>query len=130
MKLNYILQYFIIKTNEKNFFRHWLILTKPLHKLPNQKIEVVALLLHTYFNFKKEISNDDLAWKLTFDYDSKLKIKNEMGISTDQIFSNLLTTLRRDKVIINNKISKSFIPNIDLKNTNMFSLIYKFEIND
>ena len=120
----------LIKTNEKNFFRHWLILTKPLHKLPNQKIEVVALLLHTYFNFKKEISNDDLAWKLTFDYDSKLKIKNEMGISTDQIFSNLLTTLRRDKVIINNKISKSFIPNIDLKNTNMFSLIYKFEIND
>lgn len=120
----------LIKTNEKNFFKHWLILTKPLHKLSDQKIKVVSLLLYSYFNFKKEISNDNLAWKLTFDYDNKSKIKKEMEISNDQIFNNLLSTLRKDKIIVNNKINKSFIPNINLKTNNTFSIVYKFEIND
>lgn len=119
----------LIKTNEKDFFMHWLVLTKPLHKLSNQKIKLIALLLYDYFEFKKEISNDDLAWKLTFDYDNRTKLKKELNIKSDQIFNNLLYSLRKDKVIIDNKLNKSFIPIFDLTKSNNFSLIYKFEIN-
>lgn len=119
----------LIKSNVKNFFKHWLVLTKPLHKLNNQEISVLHLLIYYYFDFKKEISNDALAWKLTFDYDNKLKIKEELGIKVDQSLSNILYSLRKKNIIKDNVVSKSFIPNIDL-NTNTFTLSYKFEINE
>lgn len=120
----------LIKTTEKNFFKHWMNFTKPLHKLNNQEVNIVSLLLYYYFQFKKETNNDDIAWKLTFDYDTKAKIKEELELSTDQGMRNILTTLRKKKVIIDNKISPSFIPTIDLKKSKSFSLIFKFEIND
>jgi len=119
----------LIKTTSKNFFKHWLVLTQPLHKMNTQSINVTALFLYYYFEFKKEISNDDLAWKLTFDYDTKTKIKEELNISQDQVLRNMMTVLRKDKVIVDNKINKSFIPIIDLNKSNSFSLIYKFEID-
>ncbi len=119
----------LIKTNVKNFFNHWLVLTRPLHKLKQQEISVLALLLYHYFEFKKDITNDELAWKLTFDYDTKVKIKNELNIKLDQSINNILYSLRKKKIIIDQSISKSFIPNIDLNKDNNFSLIFKFEID-
>lgn len=120
----------IIKTKEKTFFKHWLTLTEPLHKLNKKEIEVLSLFMFYYFEFKKEIANEELCWKLTFDHDIKLKILNELNLSSDQILQNILTGLRKKQIIINNKINISFIPQIDLKKSNTFSLIYKFEIND
>ena len=120
----------LIKTNVKNFFNHWLILTKPLHKLKPQEISVLYLLIYYYFEFKKDMTNDELAWKLTFDYDTKVKIKDELNIKVDQSITNILYSLRKKKVIVDNKVSKSFIPNIDFKTSNTFTLVYKFEIED
>lgn len=119
----------IIKTKYKSFFKHWLTLTEPLHKLNKKEIEVLALLLYYYFEFKKEINNDNLSWKLTFDHDTKSKIINELNLSSDQILQNVLTALRKKKIVLNNKINQSFIPEMDLTKSNIFSIIYKFEIN-
>lgn len=119
----------LIKTNVKNFFKHWLMLTKPLHKLKPQEMNAIAALLYYYFEFKKEIQNDDLAWKLTFDYDTKHKIYKDLDI-IEGTFNNTLYALRKKKIIIDNKINKSFIPILDLTTSNTYSLIFKFEIND
>jgi len=81
------------------------------------------------FEFKKEIQNDDLAWKLTFDYDTKHKIYAELNV-IEGSFNNTLYALRKKKIIIDNKINKSFIPILDLTTSNTYSLIFKFEIND
>jgi len=120
----------IIKTNTKNFFKYWLILTKPLHKLKQREINVLALLIYYYFEFKKEVLNDDLAWKLTFEHDTKLKIKEDLNIKLDQSITNIIYALGKKKIIVNKSINKSFMPNIDLNKDNKFSLIFKFEIND
>ena len=119
----------LIKTNIQNFFKHWLTLTKPLHKLKPQEMNAIASLLYYYFEFKKEIQNDDLAWKLTFDYDTKHKIYAELNV-IEGSFNNTLYALRKKKIIIDNKINKSFIPILDLTTSNTYSLIFKFEIND
>jgi hypothetical protein len=117
----------LIKTNSKNFFKHWLILTKPLHKLKSQEINVLALLLYNYFELKKQITNDDLSWKLTFDYDTKLKIRTELNI-IEASFNNVIYSLRKKKIITEGKINKSFVPILNLESSNTYSLIFKFEI--
>lgn len=117
----------IIKTNSKKFFNYWLLLTKPLHKLKPIEVNVLALLLYYYFEFKKEIKNDSIAWKLVFEHDIKLKIKNELNIKCDQSITNVIYKLRKKNIIINNTVNKSFIPNIDDKTS---LLVFKFEIND
>lgn len=118
----------LIKTSSKNFFKHWLILTRPLHKLKPQEINTLSLLLYHYFEYKKEITNDDLAWKLTFDYDTRNKIREELNI-IEASFNNVLYSLRGKNIIKDNKINKSFIPILDLKTSNTYSLIFKFEID-
>ena len=120
----------LIKTNQKNFFKHWMNFTRPLHGLNKTESSTIALLLYNYFELKKDISNDDLAWKLVFDYDTKLKIKEELNFKTSQSLDNLLFALRKKNIIINNKINKSYIPIIDLDQSNTFSIVYKFEINE
>jgi len=117
----------LIKTNSKNFFKHWLILTRPLHKLKSQEINVLALLLYNYFELKKQITNDDLSWKLTFDYDTKLKIRRELNIMQAS-FNNVIYSLRKKKIITEGKINKSFVPILNLESSNTYSLIFKFEI--
>lgn len=118
----------LIKTNIKNFFKHWLTLTKPLHKLKPQEMNAIAALLYYYFEYKKDISNDELAWKLTFDYDTKHKIYQELNV-IEGSFNNTLYSLRKKNVITDNKINKSFIPVLDLTTSNTYSLIFKFEID-
>ena len=54
-------------------------MTKPFHKLSKHQYHTLALLLYYFDKFKYELNNEDLAWKLTFDYDTKLKIKEELG---------------------------------------------------
>ncbi len=119
----------IIKTNEKNFYKHWLTLTKPLHKLSNQKMHVISLFLYEYFKLKGKV-DDNLIWNIVFSKEIRDKVRKEVGIKDQGQFNNLLTKLRKeDKVLINNRISNSFIPKLDLSQSNEFNLIYKFEIN-
>lgn len=64
----------LIKTNEKKFFKHWLILTKALHKLSDQKIDVISLFLYEYFKLKGKVG-EDILWNIVFSKDIKDKVR-------------------------------------------------------
>jgi len=119
----------LIRTTRKNFFKHWLSLTKPFHKLRPQEQDVLALLLYYYFEYKKDIKRDDLVWKMVFDYDTKMLMKEDLSGMKDVIFQNTLSSLRKKEVVKDKQVNPSFIPNIT-KDANNFNLIFKFEIND
>ena len=118
----------LIRTTRKNFFKHWLSLTKPFHKLRPQEQDVLALLLYYYFEYKKDIKRDDLVWKMVFDYDTKMLMKEDLSGMKDVIFQNTLSSLRKKEVVKDKQVNPSFIPNIT-KDANNFNLIFKFEIN-
>lgn len=118
-----------IKTSKRNFFKHWLSLTKPFHKLRQQEQDVLALLLYHYFEFKKDIKKDYLVWKMVFDYDTKMIMKEELGGMKDVIFQNVLSKLRKKNIIKDGKILDSYIPNIE-PDAKTFSVIFKFILND
>jgi hypothetical protein len=117
-----------ININLKKLFSIWLDITEPLHNLRTQEKRVLSLLLYHYYILQKEITNDSIVWKVLFDYDKKLEIRKELDIKNPS-FNNVLTSLRKKNVIINDKISNIYIPNIE-KNANNFKIVFNFNIID
>jgi len=61
-----------------------------------------------------------------FDYDTKMKIKEDLNMK-DSALQTVLTKLRKKKIIIDNKVSPIFIPSLELNSKN-FKMIYNFNI--
>jgi len=117
-----------INVSLKQLFNKWLSITASFHKLNNQQQQVLALLLYYHYTLKKDITNNKLLWKIVFDYDTKLKIKEELNMN-DSIFQNILSMLRRKKVIIDNEVVSFYIPDLDL-GSKSFKVVFNFNIVD
>lgn len=117
-----------INVKIKNFFLRYIEFLQPFHKLQKQQYTVVALLLYYRYQYSKEITNNKILWKTVFDYDAKILITDELGI-TLQGLENIYTKLRKNKVIINNEISSVYIPELNKKNKT-FTININFKIVD
>jgi hypothetical protein len=115
-----------INTTIKKLFKDWLYLTKIFHKLTDQQINILSLFLYEYYKLKKEVTNERIINEVLFDYKIKMKIKEELGIK-DPSLQNAMTIFRKKGIIVNNQLSKLFIPQIE-KDANNFKLIYNFNI--
>lgn len=112
----------------KKLFNLWLNITSTFHNLTKQQIDVLALLLYYHKVLSDEITNKKILWKIVFDYETKQKIKDELGIS-DASLQNVLTSLRKKNIISNNQIVSTYIPNIE-KNSSNFKIVFNFNIID
>jgi hypothetical protein len=115
-----------INTTIKKLFKDWLYLTKIFHKLTDQQINILSLFLYEYYKLKKEVTNERIINEVLFDYKIKMKIKEELGIK-DPSLQNAMTIFRKKGIVVNNQLSKLFIPQIE-KDANNFKLIYNFNI--
>lgn len=115
-----------INVSVKNFFFKWMELTKPFHKLRPKEIQIVALILYHYYRLKQDVTNDKILWKLVFDYDTKVLIAEEAGISMSGL-ENMYSSLRKKNVIVDNKITKHYVPELHKKSKN-FKIIFNFNI--
>jgi hypothetical protein len=117
----------------KDLFIRWLDITKAFHKLNNQQQQVLALLLYHHYQYKKEITNNKILWKVLFDYDTKLKIREDEIFGdkemNNNVLHNIMSSLRKKKIIVDGQISPMFIPQLtnDCKN---FKVIFNFNIVD
>lgn len=116
----------VIPVSKSLLFFRWLELTRPLHNLKGNQLKVLAWLLYYYYDYKKTIDSDEVIWKLVFNYDTKAKIKESVGIE-DASFQNTLSILRKKGAIVNNQVAKPYIPEMD-KDAKSFKLIYHFKI--
>ena len=116
-----------IKTTVKNLFFKWLDITKPFHRLTPQQQKVLALILYYNHIYKKEVKNDEIRWKLVFNYDTRMAIKEELGIKEGG-FLNILTKLRKKNIIKDNKVISTYVPNVDL-DSRVFKVIFNFNID-
>lgn len=117
-----------INTTIKKLFRDWLFLTKIFHGLTKQQIDILALFLYEHYKLKKEITNEKILNKVLFDYSTKMAIKEEIGIK-DPALQNAMTSFRKKGIIVNDRLSKLYIPAIE-KDAKNFKLIYNFNIID
>lgn len=110
----------------KNFFYRYVEFTQPFHKLRKQLQQVLALLLFHHYKLKQEITNNKILWKAVFDYDTKLAIAEELGI-TQKNLENQLSALRKLNVINDNQIALVYIPTISNK-SKKFTITFNFNI--
>lgn len=116
-----------IPVTEKSIFKSYLSLTKPINKLGPKEIDVLSLLLYYNHIEKPNFKRDEDRWKKVFDYDTKMLIKEELDMK-DYSLQNILSSLRRKKVVKNNVVMPYYIPDFGSENT--FKLIFQFEIKN
>lgn len=110
----------------KDLFFKWMEITKPFHGLTNQQQSVLALYLYYYYKYKQEITNNKILWKVIFDYDTKMLIKEELGIK-DPGFQNIMHQLRKKNIINNDRITPAYIPALE-DDASSFKIIFNFNI--
>jgi hypothetical protein len=115
MSINEVLE---INTTNKDFFYEYLVLKKPvlemmLYMINKKKIilnpkllQVFALLL--YYNYIYKEYDDNVKWKMVFDYNTKLEIMNIVGINKGHL-NTYLSMLRNTHLLTGKEISKPFI---------------------
>ena len=119
-----------IKTSKKKLFRYWLEFLKPYHKLAQKEVEALSLMLYYRHELSKEVINPKLIDKLLFSQNTRKQIRDDLGGMDNKVFNNLLTVLRRKKVLSrDNKILPALIPSID-KDGGGFKLIFNFEVDE
>lgn len=112
----------------KDLFFKWVEITKPFHYLTGQQQNVLALFLFHHYNYKQDITNQKILWKIIFDYDTKMLIKEELNLK-DAGFQNIMHQLRKKGIIIDNKINPNFIPSLE-EGAKNFKIIFNFNIVD
>lgn len=110
------------KEDEKTIIKSYLKFTKPIHRLSPKEIDLLTEIIYKYFQEKDNFKREADLWKKVFDYDSKMEYKEILDIQ-DPSMQNLLSSLRRKKVLNNNKVEESYIPKLDNKE---FFLVYRW----
>lgn len=115
-----------LKVNERQFFKVWLILMQPFLKLRDQEVTVLAMLLYYRYNIQQEVKNKAIIDELLFNTKTRKKIRDELELESYS-FNNILTSLRKQDLIINNSLNSKIIPNIEPGFDN-FKLVYNVEL--
>ena len=111
-----------------NFFRHWFEFLRPFHGLTEREIDVITSFVKQRYILSKVIADDEILDQVVFSEDTKKKVREECNISLPY-FQVVMGKLRKNKLIIDGKLNKRFIPNVptDAKD---FKLMLYFEFKD
>lgn len=115
-----------IPTSLQKFFRYWFEFLKPFHKLTDREIDVITAFTYERHLLSKVISDSDILDKVVMSEDTKKKVREQAKVSL-AYFQVIMGTLRRNKVIVNNKLNPRFIPNI-IEDNGSFKLMLLFDI--
>lgn len=116
------------KVSKESFFRVWLMILQPFLKLRNKELELLAKLLYHRYLISLEVKNKEMLDELLFSSKIKKRILLELDIP-EHAYNNLLSCLRKKKIVNDKSINKQIIPTITEPFDN-FKLIYNIDITD
>ena len=103
-----------LKCTETSFFRAWMEMLTPIHKLTAREKDVAARILIQYFKFKGKVPDPIVANELLWSQNSRRDMRESLGMSAAH-FQMVLAKLRSPEVLflvdeytINNK----YIPSL------------------
>lgn len=110
------------------FLTYWFNFLEPFHNLTKKESEIAARFLYYRFELADVISDEDILDKVLMSDDTKKKIMADCNIS-NAYFQVIMVKLRRHKIILDGKINKRFIPNVD-KGAESFKLTLFFDFSE
>lgn len=108
------------------FFRYWFEFLQPFHKLTDREIDVITSFVKQRYELSKVIKDNEILDRETMSDFTKKKVREECNITLPH-FQVIMGKLRKNKVIVDNKINPRFIPNIN-EETGNFQLLLLFEL--
>lgn len=109
-----------------DFFKCWLILLRPLHKLTDREIDVTASFIKQRYYLSKSIKDINILEEVLMSEETKRKVREECCI-TSAHFQVIMGKLRKNNVIVNNRINQKLIPNLT-EDTENLQLLVSFPI--
>lgn len=108
------------------FFKWWCIFLRPFINLTNREIDVIASFLKQRWELSKSISDPTILDDMVMSEATKWKVIEECHI-TQQHFYVVMSNLRKNKVIVGNKLQPRLIPNIREDDNGCFQLLILFK---
>lgn len=108
------------------FFRYWFEFLQPYHKLTGREIDVITSFIKHRYLLSKVIQDEDILDKVVMSDDTKKKIREECNITLSH-FQVVMSKLKKNKLIVDGKINKRYIPNVE-ENAGEFRLILHFDL--
>lgn len=96
---------------EGDFFRVWVEFLKPLHKLANREMDVLAAFLKKRYELSKVITDSDVLDSVLMNENTKKDIRQTLNMAPKH-FQVVMSKLRKNGVVRNNRIFLSLIPSI------------------
>lgn len=124
-KINNIIR--IPTSLDGKFFRYWLEFLKPFHSLSEREMQVATLFIKQRYELSKVISDEDILNRVLMGEETKKAMREECGLSLPH-FQVIMGKLRKNKIIVDNKINPKFIPNITEEN-GVFQLLLFFDLS-
>ena len=110
-----------------SFFRFWFEFLRPFHNLTDREMQVASSLLKKRYELSKVIKDENILDKVVMSEDTKRGVRDECNISLPH-FQVIMGKLRKNKVILDNKIIPRFIPNLT-EEQGSFRLLLNFELS-
>ena len=114
------------KVND-TFFKYWFMFLKPFHHLTDREIDVITSFVKQRYELSKVITDSDVLDRVVMSEDTKRKVREECDITLPH-FQIVMSKLRKNKVIIDNKINPRYIPNLKESNGSFkMMLLFDFQ---
>lgn len=120
----------------QGFFEQWFNLLKPVHKLSNKEIQLIATIVRFRYELSLKITDKELLDEVLMSTDTKQKIREACGISK-QSYQVSMFKLKKAKVLISDdkdddgpklyKVNPKLIPSFNGKD---FKLLLYFDLID
>ena len=111
-----------------NFFKIWLESLKMLHGLTSREMDILAAFLKKRYEFSQKISDPDILDKFLMSEEIKAQIRDECNITVPH-FQVVMTKLKKERIVVDNKINPKLIPMVKPGSKN-FQLLFYFELED
>lgn len=116
----------ISTTLDKEFFRWWCIFLRPFVSLTDREIDVVSSFLKQRWELSKHISDPSILDTMLMSEESKKKVIEDCHITLPHFYV-VMSSLRKNKVIVNNVFNSKLIPNIRPDDNGYFQLLILFK---
>jgi hypothetical protein len=110
-----------------SFFRYWFEFLRPFHNLTSREIDVITSFTKKRYELSKVITDSNVLDKVLMSEDTKRQVRTECNVTLAH-FQVIMSKLRKNKVIIDNKINPKFVPRIT--NDKCFGLLILFDFSN
>ena len=115
-------------TTEGRFFDYWLELLKPFTGLTNKESAVLAAFLRKRHSLAKVIKDATLLDKVLMGDESRRAIRESLQLKLPH-FQVIMSNLRKQGIIKDNKIVPLLIPNLT-EDSGFYKLVFAFDMQD